>query len=134
LASAAKEKRARRGRTRPEPTIYGNCDSWNFIVGKKACPYSAENGRKTLLQPGNKDFIHSLFTKLKGHGLDNMWAICGSAVDGARPSRMVDSASIDMPKTSCPVARFYPKLLQAILKVSEYKHSMAPCSPQFLFF
>ncbi len=21
--------------TRPQPTIYGNCDSWNFIVGKK---------------------------------------------------------------------------------------------------
>jgi hypothetical protein len=22
--------------TRPQPTIYGNCDSWEFIVGKKA--------------------------------------------------------------------------------------------------
>ena len=21
--------------TRPQPTIYGNCDSWAFIVGKK---------------------------------------------------------------------------------------------------
>ncbi|MBH1962854.1 MAG: hypothetical protein I8H77_00895 [Comamonadaceae bacterium] len=21
--------------TRPQPTIYGNCDSWSFIVGKK---------------------------------------------------------------------------------------------------
>ncbi|HRN75156.1 hypothetical protein [Ottowia sp.] len=21
--------------TRPQPTIYGNCDSWDFIVGKK---------------------------------------------------------------------------------------------------
>ena len=23
--------------TRPEPTIYGNCDSWKFIAGKKTC-------------------------------------------------------------------------------------------------
>jgi hypothetical protein len=21
--------------TRPEPTVFGNCESWNFIVGKK---------------------------------------------------------------------------------------------------
>jgi len=21
--------------TRPEPTLYGNCESWSFIVGKK---------------------------------------------------------------------------------------------------
>jgi hypothetical protein len=31
-----KEKRARLVETRPEPTIYGNCDSWDFIVGKTA--------------------------------------------------------------------------------------------------
>jgi hypothetical protein len=31
---SVKEKRARLVSTRPEPTIYGNCDSWDFIVGK----------------------------------------------------------------------------------------------------
>jgi hypothetical protein len=35
LKRQAQEKRARRVATRPEPTIIGNCDSWNFIVGKK---------------------------------------------------------------------------------------------------
>ncbi|HVL44137.1 MAG TPA: hypothetical protein VM407_04855 [Acidovorax sp.] len=36
LKQRAQEKRARRVATRPEPTIIGNCDSWSFIVGKKA--------------------------------------------------------------------------------------------------
>jgi hypothetical protein len=30
--------------TRPEPTIYGNCDSWSFIVGKKPRAYSRTGG------------------------------------------------------------------------------------------
>jgi hypothetical protein len=38
-----KEKRARLVMTRPEPTIYGNCDSWNFIVGKLAHMRSLQN-------------------------------------------------------------------------------------------
>jgi hypothetical protein len=32
----AQEKWARREMTRPEPTIIGNCEGWNFIVGKKS--------------------------------------------------------------------------------------------------
>jgi hypothetical protein len=96
--SARKEKRARRRWTRPEPTIYGNCDSWNFIVGKKACAYSAQNAKEVMLQTGNKESIHSLFTISVGSVLDNLWAICGSAVDYAKTSRMVDSIWIDMLK------------------------------------
>jgi hypothetical protein len=48
--------------TRPEPTIYGNCDSWDFIVGKTARRQSPQNtvGRSLLLC--NKNFIHMLFT------------------------------------------------------------------------
>jgi hypothetical protein len=40
---AGKEKRARRMVTRPKPTIYGNCDSWSFIVGKKPRAYSGKD-------------------------------------------------------------------------------------------
>jgi hypothetical protein len=108
--SARKEKRARRGWTRPEPTIYGNCDSWNFIVGKKACAYRAEKGKEVMLQTGNKNNIHSLFTILVGSVLDNLWAICGSTVDYASSSRMVDSERIDMLKSAGLTPRFYPIL------------------------
>jgi hypothetical protein len=57
-----KEKRARRVRTRPEPTIFGNCDSWNFIVGKKA----GRSGQKIFilnsLQASNMELIYTLST------------------------------------------------------------------------
>jgi hypothetical protein len=58
-----KEKRARLVVTRPEPTINGNCDSWDFIVGKlvplRSLQYSLG---KSLLQC-NTYFIHSLYTR-----------------------------------------------------------------------
>ncbi|WP_298437077.1 hypothetical protein [Ottowia sp.] len=38
LSTATHEKRARPLETRPQPTIYGNCESWNPIVGKKGRP------------------------------------------------------------------------------------------------
>jgi hypothetical protein len=28
--------------TRPEPTVFGNCESWNFIVGKKCEKHRAK--------------------------------------------------------------------------------------------
>jgi hypothetical protein len=31
--------------TRPEPTINGNCDSWDFIVGKLPRSHSPETGQ-----------------------------------------------------------------------------------------
>jgi len=76
--------------TRPKPTIYGNCDSWSFIVGKKPGPYSPKISRQGSLQRSNKDFIHSLSTIFSAKGLDNLWAICGSSQSGSAPSRMVD--------------------------------------------
>jgi hypothetical protein len=48
--------------TRPKPTIYGNCDSWDFIVGKKACTYSPETARTRSLQRGNSILMHNLST------------------------------------------------------------------------
>ena len=48
--------------TRPEPTIYGNCDSWDFIVGKNAFNAIPEFDCMGSLQVNNMDFIHSLYT------------------------------------------------------------------------
>jgi len=49
--------------TRPKPTIYGNCDSWSFIVGKKPRAYSQTTVQTKQLQTSNKDIIHKLSTK-----------------------------------------------------------------------
>jgi len=75
--------------TRPEPTIYGNCDSWSFIVGKKPRPYRRHDAKQGSLQASNKTFIHSLSTLFRGNSWDNLWAICGSAVRRRKTSRMV---------------------------------------------
>jgi hypothetical protein len=53
LKRRRQEKRARRVVTRPEPTIYGNCDSWSFIVGKKGVPYSPKNRKFPSLRRHN---------------------------------------------------------------------------------
>ncbi len=83
--------------TRPEPTIYGNCDSWNFIVGKKPRTYRPATGKIVSLQRSNKNLMHNLSTYFRNTILDNLWAICGSAVNRADSSRIVDSGSFDMP-------------------------------------
>jgi hypothetical protein len=90
LKRRRKEKRARLVATRPEPTIYGNCDSWNFIVGKKPAPYSPRIARQGSLQRSNKEFMHSLLTYLDEEFLDKLWAICGSSQTADTPSRIVD--------------------------------------------
>ena len=40
-------------RTRPEPTINGNCDSWDFIVGKKSKTHSGSDAAMGTLQANN---------------------------------------------------------------------------------
>ena len=57
---ARQEKRARQMVTRPEPTIYGNCDSWNFIVGKKPIAYIRKTDKAWSLRCNNGKVIHSL--------------------------------------------------------------------------
>jgi hypothetical protein len=106
---AGKEKRARRMVTRPKPTIYGNCDSWSFIVGKKPRAYSRTDLRTESLQASNMQVIHNLSTKLGGKLWDNLWAICGSAVHHQKTSRMVVLELFDMPLIGGEMARFYPK-------------------------
>ena len=83
--------------TRPKPTIYGNCDSWSFIVGKKPGAYSQSEGLKTSLQANNRNFIHNLSTISKHSLWDNMWANCESAVHPPKTSRIVVRARGDMP-------------------------------------
>jgi hypothetical protein len=77
------EKRARRVATRPEPTIYGNCDSWSFIVGKKPGAYSRRCHQNRPLQVSNKKLNHRLLTIIDLIRGDKLWAICGPA--GERP-------------------------------------------------
>src|SRR6478609_9507100 len=71
--------------TRPEPTIYGNCDSWSFIVGKKPRAYRRSERPKGSLRTSNRNFIHNLSTISTVGCKDNMWAICGRH---AKPSRI----------------------------------------------
>jgi hypothetical protein len=82
--------------TRPEPTIYGNCDSWSFIVGKTGRAYSRQVTPTRPLQPRNWNVVHNFSTIPVHIRQDNMWAICGSAVHGCRESRMVVERPSDM--------------------------------------
>ncbi len=107
--------------TRPKPTIYGNCDSWSFIVGKKPGTYSQCHAQKGSLQTSNTIFIHKLSTELGGKVWDNMWAICGLTVHAADLSRIVDFELADMPVMANLVARFYPKRSLGSQKVSGCK-------------
>jgi hypothetical protein len=104
-----KEKRARRVVTRPKPTIYGNCDSWSFIVGKKPGAYSRTGTIRAPLQSSNKVFIHSLSTKYGGKHWDKLWAICGPAVHSPFCFRIVVQRVPDMPWIADEVPGFYPK-------------------------
>ena len=67
--------------TRPEPTIYGNCEGWNFIVGKKPEANSPKIPIILSLRANNRNLIHNLSTILHWLALDNLWVICGSAVN-----------------------------------------------------
>jgi len=46
--------------TRPQPTIYGNCDSWNFIVGTKRGAPTPIDRNLCALWRGNRQLIHTL--------------------------------------------------------------------------
>ncbi|PIT82742.1 hypothetical protein B9Z40_03255 [Limnohabitans sp. 15K] len=61
---SGKEKRARLVVTRPEPTIFGNCDGWAFIVGKLAQMHSPKISLGKSLLQCNTHFIHMLYTGL----------------------------------------------------------------------
>jgi len=76
--------------TRPEPTIIGNCDSWNFIVGKKPAEKSPSDCIQGELPGCNSEFINNLYTVCTTATLDNLWVSCGSAVHDTVTSRIVN--------------------------------------------
>jgi hypothetical protein len=53
---------------------------------------------------------HNLSTKIGGKLWDNLWAICGSAVNHRNSSRIVVWAVFDMPLMADEVRGFYPKM------------------------
>jgi hypothetical protein len=56
------KKKGRLVVTRPEPTIIGNCDSWDFIVGKLAQQHSPKNAFGRSLLQCNMNFVNNLST------------------------------------------------------------------------
>ena len=75
--------------TRPEPTIYGNCDSWRFIVGKKVLAQSPYKSLKPSLQASHTEFIHNLSTESAQKQQNNLWVSCGALRGKSSESRMV---------------------------------------------
>jgi hypothetical protein len=66
--------------TRPEPTSNGNCDSWEFIVGKKAKTPTQQWPKKDTLQMHHmnlstvyQQFCFGFLDKAVGE----LWSTCG---------------------------------------------------------
>ena len=123
---AHKEKRARPMWPRPKPTIYGNCDSWSFIVGKKPRAYSERATPTGPLQGHNSYIIHRFSTRSGEDRWDNLWAICGSAVEHAEPSRIVVPAWGDMRRMRPGPPGFYRKMSLARRQVSGRQPMRSP--------
>ena len=83
--------------TRPEPTIYGNCDSWDLIVGRKPAEVSPHPAWALPLQVNDNIVIHSLLTIWLEENQDNLWAICGSICTSQEASHMVEKLPLFMP-------------------------------------
>jgi len=107
LKQPENKKRARRKRTRPEPTIKGNCDSWDFIVGKKAKPQSLEATKAATLRACNTHVIHNFSTALPMHRMDNVWVNSRTMTDVSSTFRIVDFCNFNMPVIAFRASRFY---------------------------
>ncbi|MEY4676300.1 MAG: hypothetical protein RLZZ470_807 [Pseudomonadota bacterium] len=83
--------------TRPEPTIYGNCDSWDLIVGRKPLASMPKGSLKSALSVCDTHVIHSLFTKWKGCKQDNLWASCGSVCTSLNTPQLDQKFQFHMP-------------------------------------
>ena len=92
--------------TRPEPTIYGNCERWNFIVGKKPEAKCLKIAIFMSLRASNRNLIHNLFTILHCLALDNLWVICGSTVNNQNCREIEDVSWPDMPESYKKPASF----------------------------
>jgi hypothetical protein len=83
--------------TRPEPTIYGNCDSWDLIVGRKPEAECLTWSLQCATKVPSIKVIHSLCTFQFAIVKDNLWVICGSLCTSPDLSHMVDKSGLYMP-------------------------------------
>jgi hypothetical protein len=66
--------------TRPEPTSNGNCDSWEFIVGKKAKTTTKQWPKRDTLQP-HHSILFTTYPQIcfdyLGKAVGELWSTCG---------------------------------------------------------
>jgi type 1 glutamine amidotransferase len=62
---------------------FGNCEGWNFIVGKKHLQHRQKIEDSVKLQHSNNKVINSLSTYHYRNCLNNMWVNCGAVVNEA---------------------------------------------------
>ncbi len=63
--------------TRPEPTIYGNCDMLELHFREIGLPVYAQNSCFDPLRAGNGGFINRLSIEMVDIHMNNMWKRCG---------------------------------------------------------
>ncbi len=63
-------------KTRPEPTIYGNCDVLELHFREIDPAVHAKNRRKSPLRGGNTGVMHKLITDMVDMSLNNVWKPC----------------------------------------------------------
>lgn len=93
---SGKEKRARLVSTRPEPTINGNCESWNFIVGKLHRWHSADQRQSWTLQLRNTGLSTS-YPQVWLNLNEQMGFVCDSWLMSGDGFRMVKPLLIKTP-------------------------------------
>jgi hypothetical protein len=66
--------------TRPEPTSNGNCDSWKFIVGKKAKTATKQWPKKGTLHKHHSILFTTysqFYLEILGKAVGELWSTCG---------------------------------------------------------
>jgi hypothetical protein len=66
--------------TRPQPTIYGNCDSWDFIVGKNApaeLSHTPPHRRCGAATENYQQIINKIFGTTLGQVVQGLWTAGG---------------------------------------------------------
>ena len=92
--------------TRPEPTIYGNCEGWIFIVGKKPEANRPKIPICLSLRASNRILMHNLSTILNCAVLDNVWVTRESTVDNQNDRVMKQVVQSDIPESYKEPASF----------------------------
>ncbi len=73
--------------TRPEPTSNGNCDSWDFIVGKNPQTHSVSNTVTDTLQANNinlftayQHFDCGVYGTTCGRSVEHLWSLSSDPI------------------------------------------------------